>query len=374
VATQSTASRAATSRAAVVEIDPRADPRWDEFVSAHDSSSIYHLGIWSDILRSTYGFKPAYQALEADGRIEGVLPLMSTRGLVTGKRLRSLPVVGSVDPLASTEEGRRRLIEAACTLAVEQGAHSWTLQARNGGYEKLEARLGLTRQFKTFVAPLPDDAEALRAGWKKTSNNMWRSLKKADEAGVSVREGTSERDLKRFYAMYCETMRRHRSLPRSYRLLSMARQSLSRMGLYRLLLAEHQGEVAAGGVFHAYRDTVDLVFNASTQRHLRLRGNHAVYWGAIRWAIENGYRRYNMGEATVDGSLGRFKAQWGGEPVDRFRYDFNPSNHVDATDALRRASGRLDVGDRRESLPSRVWGRTPLIATRVAGQLVYRFF
>jgi hypothetical protein len=373
VATE-TASSGASARASVVEIDPLADPRWDEFVRAHDSSSIYHLGMWSGILRSTYGFKPVYLALEVDRRLEGVLPLMSTRGLVTGKRLRSLPAVGSVDPLAISQDGKAALLEAACALAVARGARSWTLRARERGYDELEARLRLSRRSKTFVAPLPDDPDALRAGWKKTSNNLWRSLKKADEAGVRVREGTSERDLKRFYAMYGETMRRHRSLPRSYRMLSMARQSLLPLGSYRLLLAEHEGKVVAGGVFHAWRDTVDLAFNASAERHLGLRPNHAVYWSAIRWAIENGYRRYNMGEAPVDGSLGRFKAQWGGEPVDRFLYDFTPGKRVGAAEAMRRVSTGLDSGEGRQSLVSRIWGRTPLIATRAAGQLVYRFF
>jgi hypothetical protein len=343
-------------------------------VLAHDSSSIYHLGLWSRILRSGYGFKPAYLALEADHRLEGVLPVMSTHGVVTGKRLRSLPAVGSVDPLAGSQEGKTALIEAACEMTLERGIRSFTLRAREPGYEKLAPRLRLSRGFKTFVAPLPDDPEALRAGWKKTSNNLWRSLKKADEAGVSVREGTSQRDLKRFYAMYCQTMRRHRSLPRSYRMLSMAQQLLSPLGYYRLLLAEHDGEVVSGGVFYAYRDTVDLVFNASSDRHLRLRPNHAVYWSAIRWAIENGYRRYNMGDASLGSSQARFKAQWGGEPVDRFLYDFTPGERVGAADALRRASNRLDASDGRESLLSRVYRRTPLIATRAAGQLIYRFF
>jgi hypothetical protein len=360
--------------ARVIEIDPVADPRWDDFVRSHESSSIYHLGTWSDILRSTYGFRAAYLALETEGRLTGVLPLMRSRGFVTGKRLRSLPAVGSVDPLADSAAGKAALLEAACALTVQQGARSWTLHAREPGYEKLAAGLGLSRQFSTFVAPLDEDPEALRASWKKTSNNLWRSLKKADEAGVSVREGTSERDLKRFYGLYCQTMRRHRSLPRSYRLLSMARRSLSSPGLYRLLLAEHRGEVVAGGVFHAYRDTIDLVFNASSARHLALRPNHAVYWSAIRYAIEHGYRRYNMGEAPVNGSLGRFKAQWGGVPVPRFQYSFAAAQRVGAADALRQASSRLDAGDQSESLVSRIWGHTPLIATRAAGQLVYRFF
>jgi hypothetical protein len=371
---QTTAGGEAKASVSVVEIDPLTDPRWDEFVSGHDSASIYHLGMWGRILRSTYGFRPLYLALEADGRLEGALPLMSTRGLVTGKRLRSLPVVGSVDPLANSREGKAALLAAACGRTLERGARSWTLRAREPGYDELEPRLRLSRRFTTFIAPLPDDPEALRASWKKSSNNLWRSLRKTDEAGVRVREGTSERDLKRFYAMYAQTMRRHRSLPRSYRMLALAQRSLSPLGVHRLLLAEHEGKVVGGGVFHAWRDTLDLVFNASSERHLELRPNHAVYWSAMRWAIENGYRHYNMGDAPADGSLGRFKAQWGGEPVDRFRYDFNVGEHGDAAAALRRASAGLDSDEKRQSVVSGIWGHTPLVATRIAGQLVYRFF
>jgi AcrR family transcriptional regulator len=330
--------------------------------------------MWGRILRSTYGFRPLYLALEADGRLEGALPLMSMRGLVTGKRLRSLPVVGSVDPLATSRKGKAALLEAACARALERGARSWTLRAREPGYDELEPRLRLSSRFTTFIARLPDDPDALRASWKKSSNNLWRSLRKTDEAGVRVREATSEQDLKCFYALYAETMRRHRSLPRSYRMLALAQQSLSPLGVHRLLLAEHEGTVVAGGVFYAWRDTVDLVFNASSERHLELRPNHAVYWSAIRWAIENGYRLYNMGDAPAEGSLGRFKAQWGGQPVDRFRYDFNVGERGDAADALRRASAGLDSDKNGHSVVSRIWGHTPLIATRIAGQLVYRFF
>jgi predicted N-acyltransferase len=298
--------------------------------------------------------------------------MMSSWGVVTRRRLRSLPAVGSVDPIARSEEGRRALLSAACELALESGARSFTLNARAASFELLEPRLRVGRHFATLIAPLGDDPERLRAGWKKSANNLWRSLRKAEQAGVSVREGTSERDLRRFYAMYCETMRKHRSLPRSYTLLALARSALSERGLYRLLLAEHEGEVIAGGVFCVWRDTIDLMFNASSERHLALRPNHAVYWSAIRWAIENGCRHYNMGEASVDSSLGRFKAQWGGEPVERFRYDFIPRDRSDTAGALRRTSNRLDQA--RESTLSRVWGRTPLFGTRIAGQLVYRFF
>lgn len=341
---------------------------------AEPRSSIYHLALWSRVLSRTYGFKPLYLAVEAEGRLEGVLPMMRTRGIVSGKRLRSLPALGAVDPLASSAEAKAALLAAACDLALEKSARSWTLRARQSGYEQLEHRLRVGSRHQTFIAPLPEDPDALRAGWKKTSNNLWRSLKKSEQAGVVVREGTTAGDLKRFYRMYAQTMRHHRSLPRAYRMFAIARELLSPLGHYRLLLAEHSGEVVAGGIFYAWGNSVDLAFNASSRRHLALRPNHAVYWSAIRWAIESRYRFYNMGDAPVDASLGRFKAQWGGEPVDRFQYEFAPGGRANAAESLRRASAGLDSGAGRESRLSKAWGRAPLIATRAAGTLVYRFF
>ena len=362
-------SQATRSRTRIIEIDPSDDPRWDEFVRGHPTSTIHHLGTWGRILRSAYGFKPAYLALEADGRIDGALPLMAKQGVVTGRALRSLPPLGPVDPLARSDEGRRLLLEAACTLTVERGARSWTLLAREHGYELLEPRLRLVRSLTTFIARLPDDADVLRNGWK-----TGRVTSVLFDEGVRVREGTDEADLRRFYAMYLQTMRRHCSLPRSYKMFAAARESLSALGAYRLLLAEHEGEVIAGGAFNAWGDTLDLAFNASLERHFSLRPNHAIYWNAIRWAIENGYRRYDMGQALPGGSLARFKEQWGGERVDLYEYKFVPGTAHDASGTLRRASSWLDTGEGRETLPSKIWGRAPLLATRVAGQLVYRYF
>jgi len=301
---------------------------------------------------------------------------MSSRGLVTGKRLRSLPALGSVGPLATSPEGYRALLEAGCRLTDESGARSWTLHSRLEGHERLVPELQLTSSFKTWIAPLPDDAEALRKSWKKTQNNLWRSLRKAEAAGVTVRESNSTDDLRRFYRLYEENVRRHRSLPRSFRLFTATRDHLLRDGVFKLLVAEHEGEIVAGATLNAFRTNVDLVYNASSSRHLDVRPNHAVYWHAISWAIENGYRTYTMGQAPEGGSLARFKAQWGGEPVDRYRYDYRPGavDGQSAADAMRKASVQLDAEPAEASRISRAWGRAPLPLLRAAGELAYRVF
>jgi hypothetical protein len=358
-------------------VDAPNDPRWDAFVRAHPDAGAYQLSAWSRILPEAYGYAPRYLALEDGDRLEGILPLMASVGAVSGKRLRSLPVLGSTGPLAKSPEGYTALLEAACKLTDHTGSRSWTLHSRRGGYEELVPSLGLTASFKTWVAPLPDDPDALRAGWKKTENNLWRSLRKADREGVTARMTDSEDDLRAFHRIYEENVRRHRSLPYSWRLFSLNRKYLSESGVYRLVVAEHEGQIIAGGLLNTFNRNIDLVYNASSSEHLDLRPNHAVYWHAITWGIANGYRTYTMGQAPPGESLARFKAQWGGEPVDRFRYVYRPGQAAGApavSQALRAASNQLDTGERRESRLAQAWGRTPLPLLRAAGELAYRFF
>ena len=58
-------------------------------------------------------------------------------------------------------------------------------------------------------------------------------------------------------------MKRHRALPRPWRQMSLDRSLLGPSGVFRLFLAEHDGRAVAAGLFHAYRDTVDLLYNGS---------------------------------------------------------------------------------------------------------------
>jgi hypothetical protein len=358
---------------AVAPIDPVADPRWDAFVREHPDAGPYHLGAWAQILRAAYGFKPAYLALEsAAGDLVGGLPLMRTRGLVTGSRIRSLPVVPAAGPLAPHADGTRALLEAGCRLADGGRTRVWTLHARAGGYEDLVPDLRPVPKYPTWILELPPDPDELRRGWKKTSNNLWRSLRKADRAGVSVREGRSEADLRAFYALYLRTMRRRRALPRAYRQLREDRRLLGPDGTFRLFVAEHEGDVVAAGVYHALGEAVDLLYNGSDDSRLDVRPNHALYWHVIAWAAEAGYPRVDFGFARRETSLARFKAQWGGREVPEFRYDYVPG----APDEAGAASGgapRALQGRGRQGPLERVWPHVPLPATRLAATIAYRY-
>jgi serine/alanine adding enzyme len=369
--------RTASVRAAQPRpIDPRTDRRWDEFVRAHPDASVYHLGAWASILRTGYGFQPRYLALEGDGGgLEGVLPLMLTRGPLSGKRLRSLPAVPPpAGPLARDEDGVRRLVQGACDVTAELGASVWTWLSRDAGREGFVPGLHLAKRQTGWVAPLGDDADALRRRLKKRSNNLHRSIRKAEAAALVVRETTSLQALRAFYALYLNTMREHRALPRPWRQMRADLVTLGPPGNTRVFLVEHERRVIAGGLFHVFGDTVELLYNGSDRDSLALRPNHALYWEVMRWAIARGIGRFDFGDAPADSSLGRFKAQWGSEPVEEYIYEFRPGGGGEASAfAEMRRRGQVVGGPERESLVSQAWGRAPLALTRAAGAVAYRF-
>jgi Acetyltransferase (GNAT) domain len=370
-----------TAARTVVSIDPLLDARYDAFVAEHEGATAYHLGAWAQIQRSAYGYRPSYLALAGDGgQLEGVLPLMYTRGLVSGRRMRSLPGLPVAGPLGTSREAEAALVDAGCRIADRHGGQL-VMNGRAIGFEDMVDGLSVRERFPSWITPLSDDPDELRASWKKRSNNLWRSIRKAEKAGVTVREGSSEEDLRTFYDLYLQTMKRHRSLPRAWRQMAVDRELLGPSGVFRLFIAEHQGRAVAAGVFHAFRDTVDLLYNGSDTAERDLRANFALYWHAIRWSAENGFRKFDWGEAKEGGTLSRFKAQWSAEPLMNYTHNYvsgaPEEDGPSRADRIRRQHDVIDVvgvTTRRDKIVDRVWEHAPTPLTRVAGAAVYRLF
>lgn len=213
------------------------------------------------------------------------------------------------------------------------------------------------------------DPDQLRAGWRKTSNNLFRSLKKADKVGFTFREGNGRRDLRCFYRLYLRTMRKHRTLPRSLRQIELARDLLG-PGEFRLFVVERDGALAAGGVFHVFGGTVELIYNGSDDEVLDLRPNHALYWNVMCWAAAQGHDTFDFGEASLHTSLGRFKSQWA-EPVPNHRYTWRAGGAPSRAESLAAASYEVEQGD--GGLVATAWRHAPIQLTRIGATLAYRY-
>jgi CelD/BcsL family acetyltransferase involved in cellulose biosynthesis len=354
----------------VIELDPRADRRWDEFVRSHPDATVYHLSDWAEVLERAYYDRPRYLALDDGERLQGVLPMFMSRGVVSRRRMRSMPVVNGAGPLGS-DEAVAALLNAACDRTEQEGARLFTLQSRSAGLDALAPRLRDIPKQPTYIAPVPEpDAVDLKL-WKKHSRNLYRGVNRALEAGLTWREASGADDLRRWYRLYLATMRKKRALPRSWRQVETTRSLLEPRGEFRLFVVERGDQLLAGVMCHVFRDTVELVYNGSNEDELEVRPNHLLNWGVLGWASRQGLAYMDIGDAEPGGPLARFKEQFGAVATSDYRYDYVVGAAA-AHERVRAAGGAGEAADP-DGLAAKMWTHVPLPALQAAGTAVARF-
>lgn len=356
----------------VVAVDPAAEPGWDGFVSDHPQATAYHLAAWVEILRSSYRFQPLCRVLRDEaGTVRGVLPLLLKRGPISGRQVHSLPVVPTGGPLAEDAAGARMLARDACELARERRC-ALIIRSRLDSLADAHAGIDAYPRPPSWVLGLDGFDE--REWLSSRRSNLRRSVNIAERSGLRFRESDSEEDLRRFYHLYLVTMRGHGKLPRLYRQLRLSREALGPPGVFRLFVVEDESRMVAGGVFHAFGNTVELLYNASDRRALKSRPNHLLYRRVMAWARQHAYDKLDFGFAWPGTSLGAFKAQWGAEPLAEHGYCFAPEGSRARAGTGRPAPTEADPAIESDArLVERAWAKAPLSATRVAATLVYRY-
>ena len=146
-----------------------------------------------------------------------------------------------------------------------------------------------------WIVELPDDLDALRAGWRKTSNNLFRSLKKADQAGLQFREARLQpRPAQRSQPVHGGDA--EAPLAAAHAAPAAPRAGPAGAGNHEdVHRVPRGGHDVAAGVYHVFGDTIELVYNGSDEDALALRPNHFLYWEVMRWAAAHGLRRIDLG-------------------------------------------------------------------------------
>ncbi|MDR3574684.1 MAG: hypothetical protein P4L50_12535, partial [Anaerolineaceae bacterium] len=149
----------------VREVDFREDPRWLQFISQHPDALIYHHPTWLSALEGEYRGKCIALACEdADGRFQGILPLLHTRGLPIrisrhqiGRRLSSLPRTPLAGPLATSNLAMASLVRAAVDYVRNEPDVRLELKTTVPGLDQLVDGLQCIRWRDTYVRGLPDN-------------------------------------------------------------------------------------------------------------------------------------------------------------------------------------------------------------------------
>jgi CelD/BcsL family acetyltransferase involved in cellulose biosynthesis len=330
------------------------DSGWQEFSGEHPDALAFHNPRWARLLVDCYRYRPfVLAAVDEGGGIAGGLPVVEVRSL-RRRRWIALPFTDMCPPLLAPG-----LDQAAFASALD-------LARRTGGVPSFEVRGRLESDVArtssdavVHMTELGTDPDALFASFHKSQ--VQRNVRRAEREELVVRLGDEERDLTRtYYALHAETRRRLGTPVQPRRFFTALWRHMLAPGLGRLLLVYSGDRAIAGAVFLAGSETLTYKFGASDSAFWRVRPNHLLFWTAIRWAIETGFRRLDFGRSDLeDQGLRDFKGGWAATEEPLVYTSFG-------THASSVRSGRSLNAARV------VLRRSPVWVGRAAGELFYR--
>jgi FemAB-related protein (PEP-CTERM system-associated) len=326
---------------------------WDAYVESRPDASNYHRWRWRKPIEDTFGHASYYLAAREDEYIQGVLPLFWIRSHLFGSFLVSVPFFSYGGVLADTPPAREALLTEAAALARKLGARHVELRqgdAADYGWCGTSAKV-------MMEVELPPTADEL---WKRLSSRLRNKIRNAEKAGFRARWGGIE-DVEHFYPVFADNMRNLGTpvYPRSWfeNLCAQAPESI------RIITLWDGKQPVAGAFLSPFRETMEAPWIASLPEGRKRYSSVLLYWTFLRYAIEQGSKRFDLGRCTPGGGTYEFKRLWGciERPL-HWYYWLAPGTPVPA---LRPDNGKFQ-------LAIRVWKHLPLFVANQLGPRIVR--
>ncbi|MDO9165477.1 MAG: FemAB family PEP-CTERM system-associated protein [Rhodoferax sp.] len=276
---------------------------WDDFVMACPEATFFHRAGWQKIVRDVFRHDTYFLYAEADGRIEGVLPLGHVNSWLFGNSLTSLPfaVYGGVAAISAqaadaleqeAQQIARRLSVAYLELRNVNPRHSdWPTQ-------------DLYVTFRKEI--LPDDEANLLAIPRKQRAMVRKGIKNGLASEI-------DRTVDRFFALFADNVHRHGTpaMPKKY---FQALQAEFGADCEVLTVVAPDGRPLSSVISFYFRDEVLPYYAGDFEPARDLAANDFKYWELMRRASARGIRLFDYGRSKRGTGPFAFKKNWGFEP------------------------------------------------------------
>ncbi|HEX3052503.1 MAG TPA: GNAT family N-acetyltransferase [Aggregatilineaceae bacterium] len=344
----------------IISVAPRTDPLWQRLTTESDSS-VFHSPAWMQVLADTYGWEPqAFLLLDDAGNPQAGIPFCRIAD-IRGERIASLPFSDFCDPLVTSFEQWKALIDGLLEeqrpLAVRPLHNEIPLQ---------DERFTLVNKARWHGMDLHPDIDA---HWSRIESSARRAISKAERNGISVRFGQAIEDVRAFFDMHLGIRKyKYHMLAQPYSFFeNIWRQFMAKDEGF-VALAEHEGQVVGGIFFLKWHNTLVYKFNASRADSLEFRPTDLLIWESIKYGKSLGLQQLDFGLSDWDqDGLIRFKRKFADceKTISFLRYTpngFPTPQQKQAGELLPKLTNLFTD----TSVPDKV--------TEDAGNLLYRFF
>ncbi len=346
-----TATLGSPSAVQIRQLQPNDLPRWDAFVTGCPEATFFHRAGWQQVLERAFGHDAYYMYAEADGRIEGILPLGHLRSRLFGNALVSLPfcVYGGV--AATSDTARAALEHAARELAERLNVDYLELRnctPRHPDWMRKDL-------YVTFRKTLDPDMEKNYLAIPRKQRAM---VRKGIDAGL---QGALDDDIGRFYDAYADSVRRLGTPVFSKKYFQALKDVFGPD--CEVLTITRNGHVISSVMSFYFRDEVLPYYGGGTREAREVAGNDFMYWELMRRACERGLRVFDYGRSKKGTGSYSFKKNWGFAP-EPLHYEY----------WLVKAKAVPDVNplNPKYRLFIEAWKRLPLALTKLVGPWISR--
>jgi FemAB-related protein (PEP-CTERM system-associated) len=327
---------------------------WDLFVQASERATAYHCFGWKEVLSGSFGHPCHYlAAIDDNGEWRGILPLVHMQSRIFGNFLVSLPFVNYGGLLCENEAAAALLLAEAEKIRRSCSASYVELRHIARGPGNLP-----TRQNKvTMVLELAGSTDDQ---WKGFDPKLRNQIRKAQKSGLHFTRGRLDL-IDQFYEVFARNMRDLGTPVYSREFFHNVMKTFPDSTM--IVAVFHEGRMIAAGLASWFRGRLEIPWASSIKDYKALCPNHMLYWEAICFAIEHGFREFDFGRSTPNEGTYNFKKQWGALPI--------PLNWQYLMDEHGRFP-ELNPSNPRYRAAIRAWQRLPVSVTKVLGPLIVR--
>jgi len=155
----------------------------------------------------------------------------------------------------------------------------------------------------------------------KTEQNIWKNdlnkksrnmIRKAEKSGLKVKISDSKDELKKFYPIYLEKMKKFGTKPHTLHYMKFLIDNFPDFNVLNVYL---NGKVIAGGTVYIHKGNMANQFAASLENYVIYAPNNFLYWNMIKLALEKKCSSIDYGPSLITDNVAKFKISMGGKPV-----------------------------------------------------------
>ncbi|MBP2144642.1 lipid II:glycine glycyltransferase (peptidoglycan interpeptide bridge formation enzyme) [Methanofollis sp. W23] len=304
---------------------------WNRVVRASPYGTVFHTFEWMDVLEQQYKVQKIPLGIFENGDLIGVFPaFLQRKGIFN---ILVSPLHEAATPYAGPVVGNNKLSDVIRAFDIYSECADYYDITFSPGYvydDNVLENLDFQERY-TYILNLDQSIDII---WKNLNKKCRNAIRKAKKSDVTIVEGNSQRDLEDFWEMIEVTFQKwDTESPISVDYTRAVYDAFSQNEQFKMIFAERDGERIGGAIFLCFADKIYYWQGASYPDYYRYAPNNLIQWHIIQWAVQNGFRIYDMLGANIP-SIAKFKSSFGGDLVS---YSYLYKSHSSLADAGRGA-------------------------------------